>query len=133
MRASHIDEIPPGPASDPDDPVQWKPLRHHFGVRAFGVNAFCSPVAGGVLVEDHTEDEEGHEELYFVARGRAAFTVEGREIEAPAGTFVFLEDPRARRVAVAREPDTLVVAVGARVGAAYQVSPWELRLFPEDG
>ena len=49
----------------------------------------------------------------------------GDEIDAPAGTFVFVRDPAAKRGAVAEEPETTVVAVGGRVGEAFTPSPWE--------
>jgi quercetin dioxygenase-like cupin family protein len=127
---AHIDDIP---ASVPQYPI-WRPVRHHFGVTAFGVNAFVA-AAGEEVVEDHTELEDnsaGHEELYLVARGRASFTVDGEEIDVPAGTFVWIPEPGARRVAYAREDGTAVLAIGARPGEAYAVSEWELRHFPGD-
>jgi quercetin dioxygenase-like cupin family protein len=127
---AHIDEIP---ASVAQYPI-WRPVRHHFGVTAFGVNAFVAD-AGEEVIEDHTELDDNasaHEELYFVARGRATFTVDGEEIDAPAGTFVWVSEPGARRVAYAREEGTAVLALGARPGEAYAVSDWERRYFPRD-
>jgi tetratricopeptide (TPR) repeat protein len=110
------------------DGPRWAMVRTHFGIQAFGVNAYIADEVGGQLIGEH--DELGkragrHEELYFVADGHATFTVDGDEIDAPAGTFVFVRDPAARRRAVATETGTAVVIVGGRPGAAFTPSPWE--------
>ncbi len=131
-RTAHLDEVPLG---DPDDPILWRAVRHHFGIRAFGVNAFVARGVGEPVIEDH--DETGgstgaHEELYVVLRGRAEFRVGDERIEAPAGTFVHLPDPATRRGAVALEPETAVLAIGAPVGQPFEVTPWERRHFPGD-
>jgi len=52
-------------------------------------------------------------------------TVNGEEVDAPAGTFVFVRDPGARRSAVTAAPDTTVLIVGAPRGRAYRVAAWE--------
>jgi len=105
-------------------------VRRHFDVQAFGVNA-ATGNAGDEMIEPHHEadDEQnqtnGHEELYAVMTGHAVFTVDGEEIDAPAGTIVFLRDPTVRRYATAAEPQTTVLAVGGRPGEAYAPSAWE--------
>lgn len=110
----------PGPGT-----LRWTPVRRHFGIGAFGVNAYTAREAGQDVVEEHTEEALGHEELYVVVAGRATFTLDGEEVDAPAGTAVFLRDPEVRRHAVAREPDTTVLAVGGKPGEAYEPSAWE--------
>jgi tetratricopeptide (TPR) repeat protein len=101
------------------------PIRGHFDVRALGVNAWTAENAGDTVIGEHTESFDGHEELYVVLRGRATFTVADDEIDAPAGTLVFVRDPDARRKAVATEPGTTVLAAGAKPGEAYELSGWE--------
>jgi hypothetical protein len=107
----------------------WHPVRRRLGIRAFGVNAYTSDRVGGQVVEEHDETKAsgpgGHEELYLVVRGRATFTLGGETLDAPAGTLVFIRDPTVRRVAIAEEEGTLVLAVGAEPGRAYEPSPWE--------
>jgi tetratricopeptide (TPR) repeat protein len=103
-------------------------VRTHFGIAAFGVNAYVADEAGQRLVGEH--DEMGtsagqHEELYFVGSGHATFTVNGDEIDAPAGTFVFVRDPAAKRSAVSKEHGTIVVVAGGKPGEAFTPSPWE--------
>ena len=57
--------------------------------------------------------------------GRATLTVDGEDVDAPAGTLVFVEEPAARRAAVAAEDGTTVLAIGGPVGEAYRPPPWE--------
>ena len=59
---------------------------------AFGINAYTAVNAGDEVVEEHTEEQLGHEEIYFVHTGHAVFTVDGEEVDAPAGTIVYLDD-----------------------------------------
>jgi tetratricopeptide (TPR) repeat protein len=104
------------------------PIRHVLGIGSFGVNAYSSPSAHGRVIEEHDELGEGaggHEELYVVLSGRARFTLDGEERDAPAGTLVFVRDPAVRRGAVSEEPGTTVLVVGGVPGMAFTPSPWE--------
>jgi tetratricopeptide (TPR) repeat protein len=99
-------------------------VRKHFDVGAYGINAY-RPKEDGELVGEHDETQLGHEELYVVLDGHASFTLDGEELDAPAGTLVFVRDPAVKRRAVSADPDTRVLAVGAAPGKPYSVSPWE--------
>jgi hypothetical protein len=103
----------------------WIPIREHFGIGAFGTNAYRAAGAGDNVIGEHSEVMAKHQELYVVVNGHATFTVAGDEIDAPAGTLVFVSDPSARRGAVAKEAGTTVLVVGATQGEAFTVSPWE--------
>jgi tetratricopeptide (TPR) repeat protein len=103
----------------------WSPIRLSLDVRGFGINAWTAHEAGASVIPEHDERPSGHEELYVVTAGHATFTVEGEDVDAPAGTIVFVRDPEATRGAVAREPGTTVLSVGGKPGEAYQPRPWE--------
>jgi hypothetical protein len=121
-----IDTLPP--AQGPGDGT-WKPLRHHFGVTGFGVNAWIAGTEGDEVIAEHTEvedDVQGHEELYLVTRGYARFTVAGDDVEAPAGTVVFVRDPTVSRRAIAQVRGTTIVTVGQAPGS-FEPSQWERR------
>jgi hypothetical protein len=111
------------------EPPAWKPVRHALGLEAFGVNAWLGRSAGDEVIQQHDElGEDGdQEELYFVAAGRASFTIDGDAVDAPAGTFVAVRDPALKRVAVAAEDGTVVLAVGGARGKAFSPSAWEAR------
>lgn len=100
-------------------------LRRRLDIGAFGATGIYQAKAGENVVGEHDElgpGADGHEELYVVVQGSAAFTVDDDEIEAPQGTAVFVL-PGATRKAVATSEETIVLAVGGRRGEAYRPSP----------
>jgi hypothetical protein len=119
---AHIDELESFPIEGQDG-LTWRPVRRHFGIGAFGVNAYTAGEAGQRVVEEHRE-EGGHEELYVVVSGRAIFTLEGDEHDAPVGTLVHCP-PGTLRTAFAAEPQTTVLGIGAKPGEIFQPSGWE--------
>jgi mannose-6-phosphate isomerase-like protein (cupin superfamily) len=122
FEVAQLDELEALPVDD--EGLTWRPIRRRFDIRAFGTNAYTAERAGQRVVEEHTEATNGHEELYIVLRGRATFTLDGDELDAPAGTLVFAR-PGTRRGAVAAEPGTTIVALGGKRGEAFRVSAWE--------
>src|SRR5439155_3744896 len=83
--------------------------------------------AGDRIINEHDEAdvEDGHEELYLVHAGRARFELDGEQVDAPAGTFVFVR-PSVKRTAFAEEPGTTLIALGGTPGKAYEALGWEL-------
>jgi tetratricopeptide (TPR) repeat protein len=117
---AHLDEI------EALDDGRLRPVRHHLGIKAFGVTAWTGGAAGDRIINEHEEDEPGSdEELYLVTTGHAVFELDGERVDAPAGTFVFVP-PGVKRTAFAEEPGTTIVAIGAPAGKAYEASGWEL-------
>jgi mannose-6-phosphate isomerase-like protein (cupin superfamily) len=116
-RLEEIDEVT-------DGRCPWRPVRHHFGIRSFGMNAWTGREAGDRIINEHDEADE-QEELYLVTGGRAVFELDGERVDAPAGTFAFV--PRGvKRTAFAEEPWTTIVVVGGTPGEAYRPHGWEL-------
>jgi tetratricopeptide (TPR) repeat protein len=116
-RLEDIDEI-----TDGREP--WRPVRHHFGIASFGINAWTGRDAGDRIINEHNEEGED-EELYFVHSGRARFELDGESVDAPAGSFVFAR-PGVKRTAFAEEAGTTIVVTGARPGQVYKPTGWEL-------
>jgi tetratricopeptide (TPR) repeat protein len=122
VRVVHVDDL----ASVPLEEGWWRPVRRHLAATALGVNAYTAG-AGEEVIERHDElspGAGGHEEIYVVLEGAATFSVKEQEIEAPAGTLLRIDRGVERR-AVAREPNTTILVVGAPPGAALPVSPFE--------
>ncbi len=116
----------PCPSAGTTSPCGGCPSATRSGIRAFGTNAYVAADAGEDVVEPHTEGADpatGHQELYFVARGSARFTIDGTDHEAPTGTYVFIPDPRSHRRAVALEAGTTVLSFGAP--PTFEPSAWE--------
>ena len=121
MNTAHIDELT---GIEMPDGFVWRPVRKHFGIRAFGANAY-TPGADGRVIEEHTERVLLHEEIYLVLRGRVRFTIGDEEHELGQGQLVFLRDPTLRRGAVALSDDAAVLAIGGKPGEAHEISAWE--------
>lgn len=118
---AHLEEI----EEMSDGRCPWRPVRHHFGITSFGVNTWTGRQAGDRIINEHDEEEEGDEELYFVQSGRARFEIGAESVDAPAGTFVFAQ-PGVKRTAFAEEPETTIIAMGATPGKVYEPLGWEL-------
>ena len=114
-----------------DGRAPWRAVRHHFGIKAFGINTWTGREAGDRIINEHDEadvdaDAEGQqEELYFVQEGRARFELDGEVVDAPAGTFVHVQ-PGVKRTAFAEEAGTTIIAMGATLGKAYVPVGWEV-------
>lgn len=121
FRVARIGELPEIPV--PDAGIVWRPVRRTLGITAFGVNAYTAD-PGEDVVEKHSEERLGHEEMYVVISGRATFELDGESIDGPPGTIVFVADPKVLRHAVAQESGTTVLAVGGRPGL-HETSAWE--------
>jgi quercetin dioxygenase-like cupin family protein len=116
-RLAEIDELT-------DGRCPYRPVRHHLGIKSFGITAWTGRAAGDQIINEHDEDGED-EEVYVVQTGRATFELDGERVEAQAGTFVYAP-PGVKRTAFAEEPDTTILAIGATPGQVYEPSGWEL-------
>jgi tetratricopeptide (TPR) repeat protein len=108
----------------------WAPLRAHLGATAFGINAYTKNTDERIVGE-HAEAASGHEELYLVVAGRAKFTVDGEERDAPTGTAVLVQSGTTRS-ADALEDGTTILVVGGRPGGVFRPRAWETNaiIFP---
>ena len=122
-RVAHLEDID----ELTDGRCPYRPVRHHLGITSFGMTAWTGREAGDRIINEHDEADapDGSEELYLVQSGRARFELDGDNVDAPAGTFVFTP-PGVKRTAFAEEPGTTIVAVGAVPGKAYEPVGWEL-------
>jgi tetratricopeptide (TPR) repeat protein len=117
---AHLDEID----EISDGRCLSRPVRHHFGITSFGVNTWTGRESGDRIINEHDEADE-NEELYLVQYGRARFELDGEQVDAPAGTFVFAR-PGVERTAFAEEPGTTIIAVGGTPGQTYEPDGWEV-------
>jgi tetratricopeptide (TPR) repeat protein len=108
-----------------DGRCPYRPVRHHFGITSFGVNAWTARDTGDRIINEHDESDDAGEELYLVMRGHAVFELDGDRVDAPAGTFVFARSG-VKRTAFAEEPETTIIALGGTPGKAYEPDGWEV-------
>ena len=128
-KVAHIDDLPFEEGSSPG--TEWKPVRRIFGIGSFGTALARAGKAGDTLTHDHDEVTARHEELFLIVSGHATYRVDGEEIDAPAGTFLYVPDPATVRGAVALEAGTTMFVVGAEPGAAFAPSDWDTEPLPE--
>jgi tetratricopeptide (TPR) repeat protein len=107
-----------------DGRCPWRPVRHHLGISAFGVNSWTAVNAGDRIINEHDEADED-EELYVVTDGHARFEIDGETVDAPGGSLLFVP-PGVKRTAFAEEAGTTVLVIGATPGKPYEASGWEL-------
>lgn len=125
-KTAHIDEL-----ASKQYP-HWIPIRHKLGIDTFGMNAYRRNT-GEAVVPEHDESASGTPELFYVAVGSATFSVAGEEIDAPAGTCVWVTDADAKRTATANADGTLVLAIGgAKPGEAYTPEGWEAQYLSDE-
>jgi tetratricopeptide (TPR) repeat protein len=124
-----IDDAVRARREERDEPEErtYVQLRRKLDIGAFGVYAVRAE-AGKELVAERTATGPGadsHEELFVVIGGKAVFTVDGQETEAPAGTAIFVRDVEAKRAATAAEDGTTILVIGGRRGEAWRPTPGE--------
>ena len=94
------------------DGYGFRKIRAALGVTAFGVNALVYPP--GYDGFEHYHDTQ--DELYFVHRGTARFTVDGEEHVVGEGGLVHVESTTPRLVANAGDGDLVLLVVGGKDG-----------------
>ena len=87
-RLSEVPEIANGSG-------RWQPLNKRLGITAFGVNGVVRDPEDAADIE-HDEIDGGHQEVYVVVAGRAAFRIGEEEVEAGPGDVVAVPDPSRR-------------------------------------
>lgn len=90
----------------------FRKVREALGVTAFGVNGLVLPPA----TEWFNHFHERQDELYFVHRGRAGFTVAGETFELGPGGLCHVESTTPRKVWNAGDDDLVLLIVGGEGG-----------------
>jgi mannose-6-phosphate isomerase-like protein (cupin superfamily) len=101
---SSLDELGDGPG--------FRKVRQPLGVTAFGVNGVVYPpnYPGVSHYHDHQD------ELYFVHRGTATFSMDNQDYEVAEGGLVHVESTTPRRVSNLTNDDLVVFIVGGKGG-----------------
>ena len=100
----------------------WLLVRRSLGVDAFGVNLVEIPP--GERIPEHDETARDQEELFLVLEGSPSLVVDGREIEAPAGTFARLDPHLSRTVVNHGDDPASVLIVSAPRSSGYAPMDW---------
>src|SRR3954447_2746413 len=106
-----------------NDSGRWQPLNQRLGITAFGVNGVVRDPEDTADIA-HDESDCGHQEVYVVVAGRAAFRIGDAEVEAGPGDVVAVADATETRAYRALEPATRIVCFGAAPGEPYPYGEW---------
>ena len=90
----------------------FRKAREALGVTAFGVNGLVLPPDTEWF--DHFHERQ--DELYFVHRGRAGFTVAGETFELGPGGLCHVESTTPRKVWNAGDDELVLLIVGGEGG-----------------
>jgi quercetin dioxygenase-like cupin family protein len=90
----------------------FRKVRSPLGVTAFGVNALVFPPH----YEGPNHFHDTQDELYFVHRGTAVFTVEGEEHTVGEGGVVHVESTTHRMISNRTDDDLVLFVVGGKGG-----------------
>jgi uncharacterized cupin superfamily protein len=100
----------------------WLLVRRSLGIGAFGINLVEIPP--GERIPEHDETGRDQEELFLTLEGSPSLIVDGREIEAPAGTFARLDPHLSRTVVNHGDEPAAVLIVSAPRTSGYEPLDW---------
>jgi mannose-6-phosphate isomerase-like protein (cupin superfamily) len=103
-KVSSLDEL--------GDGYGFRKVRDPLGVTAFGVNALVFPPH----YEGPNHYHDTQDELYFIHRGRAIFTIDSTEHEVGAGGIVHVESTTHRMITNAGDDELVMFIVGGKDG-----------------
>jgi mannose-6-phosphate isomerase-like protein (cupin superfamily) len=90
----------------------FRKVRVPLGVTAFGANALVFPPH----YEGPNHYHDTQDELYFVHRGTAVFTIEGEDREVGEGGLVHVESTTHRMISNRTDGDLVIFVVGGKGG-----------------
>jgi len=90
----------------------FRKIRQPLGVTAFGVNALVFPPR----YEGPNHYHDVQDELYFVHRGTATFTIDGNEHVVGEGGLVHVESTTHRMISNRTDEDLVLYIVGGKDG-----------------
>ena len=94
------------------DGYGFRKIRQPLGVTAFGVNALVFPPH----YEGPNHYHDTQDELYFVHRGSARFTIDGEERTVGEGALVHVESTTHRQISNRTGGDLVLLIVGGKDG-----------------
>jgi quercetin dioxygenase-like cupin family protein len=100
----------------------WLLARRSLGLSSFGMNVVEIPA--GEQIPEHDESDRDHEEVFVVLAGSPTLVVDGREYDAPEGTFARLDPPLRRTVVNRGDGIAAVLIVSAPRTSGYEPLEW---------
>ena len=100
----------------------WLLARKACGTAAFGYNLV--EIGPGGQIPEHDEAQSGQVELYIVLEGDAVLRIDGKDHEAPAGTFASIEPPASRTILNRSDAPVTALLIGVKPEGGYEPMSW---------
>jgi quercetin dioxygenase-like cupin family protein len=100
----------------------WRLARKALGTSTFGFNLV--EIDPGGQNPEHDESGSGQVELYVILEGDAVLRIEGKDHEAPAGTFASIEPPASRTIINRSDAPVTAMLIGVQPEGGYEPMSW---------
>lgn len=101
---------------------KWILVRRSLNLSSFGMNMV--DLKPGESIPEHDETKRQQEEVFMVLKGNATMVIDGREHEAPEGTFIRLDPEPKRYVKNSGNKPVRILIASAPVTSGYQPLDW---------
>jgi uncharacterized cupin superfamily protein len=101
---------------------KWFLARRSLGLRAFGMNVV--DLQPGEKIPEHNELERAHEEVFVILSGSPTMVIDGKEYQAPAGTFIRLDPQPMRTMANNGSEPASALIISAPTSSGYEPMDW---------
>jgi quercetin dioxygenase-like cupin family protein len=100
----------------------WRLARKSLGAEAFGFNVVDIEAGGEIPAHDHAGDKQ--EEVFIILEGQGKIVTDGKEHDAPAGTFCRFAPEVNRTIRNESDAPLRALLIGVPVDSGYEQMPW---------
>lgn len=101
---------------------KWSLVRKSLNIKSFGINMVTIPP--GDTIPEHTEVDRDQEELFIILKGTGTMVIDGKEYDAPEGTYIRLDPELKRTVKNKSSEPVVVLIVSAPRSSGYVPMDW---------
>lgn len=101
---------------------KWILVRKSLDLTSFGMNMVVIPP--GERIPEHDETTRDQEEVFIVLKGDATMIIDGKEYDAPEGTFIRLNPQPKRTVANKTDKPIRILIASAPTTSGYTPMDW---------
>lgn len=98
----------------------WHLVRKPLELEAFGINIV--EIGPGGQIPEHDETESGQVEVFGILDGEGKFRLNGKDHDAPAGSFVRLDPPVSRTIVNDADAPLTALLIGVPADSGYKAA-----------
>lgn len=100
----------------------WRLARKALGAESFGFNVVDIEAGGEIPAHDHSGDKQ--EEVFVILEGQGTLVTDGKEHDAPAGTFCRFAPDVNRTIRNESDGNVRALLIGVPMDSGYVQMPW---------